>query len=183
VRYDPIPFTRAAVETWAKGALAASAEVVSDGLACFGGVIASGASHSYYVTSGRGGKAAAQHPAFRAVNTLLGNLKTSLAGTYHDFDFRKYAHRYLADAQYRFNRRFNLKSILARLVHAAAITGPSSLSDFGIVGCKSTAAVHFSPAFCPIAGLCGGKSEKTGLAGADFRYRRSKSDWLLGPNP
>jgi len=43
VRYDPIPFTRVAVEAWAKGALAATAEVVSDGLACFGGVIASGA--------------------------------------------------------------------------------------------------------------------------------------------
>lgn len=124
VRYDPIPFTRAAVETWAKGALAASAEVVSDGLACFGGVIASGASHSFYVTSGQGGKAAAQHPAFRAVNTLLGNLKTSLAGTYHAFAFRKYAHRYLADVQYRFNRRFNLKSIMSRLTRAAAVTGP-----------------------------------------------------------
>ena len=36
----------------------------------------------------------------------------------------------------------------------------SSLSDFGIVGCKPTAAAHFSPAFCPIAGLCGGKSGK-----------------------
>ena len=28
-----------------------------------------------------------------------------------------------------------------------------SLSDLEIVGCKSTAAVHFSPSFCPIAGL------------------------------
>lgn len=124
VRYDPIPFTRSAVETWSKTALAASAEVISDGLACFGGVIASGASHSYYVTSGKSGKAAAQHPAFRAVNTLLGNLKTALVGTYHAFAFRKYAHRYLADVQYRFNRRFNLKSILPRLARAAAVTGP-----------------------------------------------------------
>jgi ribosomal protein L37AE/L43A len=124
VRYDPIPFTRGAVETWSKTALAASAEVISDGLACFGGVTASGASHSYYVTSGKSGKAAAQHPAFRAVNTLLGNLKTALVGTYHAFAFRKYAHRYLADVQYRFNRRFDLKSILPRLVRAAAVTGP-----------------------------------------------------------
>ncbi|MDP2768775.1 MAG: hypothetical protein Q8O81_02955, partial [Giesbergeria sp.] len=29
-----------------------------------------------------------------------------------------------------------------------------------IVGCKSAAAVHFSPSFCPIAGLWGGKSGK-----------------------
>jgi hypothetical protein len=48
------------------------------------------------------------------INTLLSNLKTALAGTYHAFDFAKDAHRYLAEAQYRFNRRFNLASILAR---------------------------------------------------------------------
>ena len=35
-----------------------------------------------------------------------------------------------------------------------------SLSDLEIVGCKSTAAVHFSPPFCPIAWLWGCKSGK-----------------------
>ena len=44
--------------------------------------------------------------------------------TYHAFDFAKYAHRYLAKAQYRFNRRFNLHSILARLLRAACLTSP-----------------------------------------------------------
>ena len=42
-------------------------------------------------------------------------------GTYHAFDFAKYAHRYLAEAQYRFN---HLASILARLVRAACLTPP-----------------------------------------------------------
>ena len=65
---------------------------------------------------------------FKAVNTLLGNLKTALAGTYHAFDFAKYAHRYLAEAQYRFNRRFNLASILARLLRAASLTPPRPAS-------------------------------------------------------
>ncbi|MFZ3123969.1 MAG: hypothetical protein WA129_02385, partial [Acidovorax sp.] len=37
---------------------------------------------------------------------------------------------------------------------------PSSLSDLEIVGCKSAAAVHFLPSFCPIAGLWGCKSGK-----------------------
>ena len=59
-----------------------------------------------------------------AINTLLGNLKTALSGTYHAFDFVKYAHRYLAEAQYRFNRRFNLASILPRLLRAASVTTP-----------------------------------------------------------
>jgi|GEM_PF-37978 len=36
----------------------------------------------------------------------------------------------------------------------------SSRSDFGSIGCKSAAAVHFSPAFCPIAGLWACKSGK-----------------------
>jgi len=57
---------------------------------------------------------------------VLGNLKNALCGTYHAFDFAKYGHRYLAEAQYRFNRRFNLASILARLLRAAAITAPHS---------------------------------------------------------
>ena len=38
---------------------------------------------------------------------------------------RKYAHRYLAEAQYRFNRRFNVRSILARLLRAACLTTPT----------------------------------------------------------
>jgi hypothetical protein len=59
------------------------------------------------------------------INTYLGNLKRSLSGTYHAFDFAKYAHRYLAEAQYRFNRRFNLCSILARLLRAACLSIPA----------------------------------------------------------
>ena len=38
-----------------------------------------------------------------APSTLLGNLKTSLSGTYHAFGFQKYADRYLAQIQYLFN--------------------------------------------------------------------------------
>lgn len=63
---------------------------------------------------------------FLAVNTYLENLKRSLSGTYHAFDFDKYAHRYLAEARYRFKRRFNLRTILDRLVRAAVLTKPTS---------------------------------------------------------
>jgi hypothetical protein len=56
---------------------------------------------------------------------------------------------------------------------------PSSLSDLGIVGCKSTAAVYFSPFSCPISRYWDAKTSKTILAGADFRFRRPKSDRLL----
>jgi hypothetical protein len=71
-----------------------------------------------------GGTASVKLEKFRAVNTLLGNLKTALSGTYHSFDFAKYAHRYLAELQYRFNRRFDLSLILARLLRASSVTSP-----------------------------------------------------------
>ena len=47
-----------------------------------------------------------------------------VAGTYHAVKFAKYAHRDLAEVPYRFNRRFDLRSILRRLVRVAAITEP-----------------------------------------------------------
>ena len=82
-----------------------------------------GAEHERIVTGG--GKASVELPQFRAVNTLLGNLKTAIGGTYHAFDFAKYAHRYLAEFQYRFNRRFDLRSILPRLL-TALVHAPAS---------------------------------------------------------
>ena len=116
------PFTTEAVAIWAAKSLATSAHVVSDGLWCFRGVTIIGAEHQPTVTGG--GTASTKLPQFKAVNSLLGNLKTALSGTYHAFNFDKYAHRYLAEAQYRFNRRFNLASILARLLRAASVTSP-----------------------------------------------------------
>ena len=60
---------------------------------------------------------------------MLSNFKTELVGTYHPFKFGKYAHRYLAEFQYQFNRRFDLRSILQRLIHAACMTNPYSLGS------------------------------------------------------
>jgi transposase-like protein len=123
-----IPFTTEAVTTWARKALCPLTTVLSDGLHCFRGVTASGATHSAIVMKGGTGREAAQHPAFHAVNTVLGNLKTAFTGTYHAFNFRKYADRYLAEVQYRFNRRFDLGTLLKRLAYAAAITAPCPAS-------------------------------------------------------
>jgi len=96
--------------------------VISDGLWCFQAVTASGATQRRIVTGG--GAASVRMEQFRAVNTFLGNLKTAYSGTYHAFDFAKYAHRYLAEVQYRFNRRFDLSTILKRLAAAALATAP-----------------------------------------------------------
>jgi len=120
------PFTHEAVAVFAARSIAPSARVVSDGLWCFGAVQMVGAEHERVLTGG--GKASTRLPQFRAINTFLGNLKRSLGGTYHAFDFAKYAHRYLAEAQYRFNRCFNLRSIFARLLRAACLTIPTPAS-------------------------------------------------------
>ena len=117
-----LEFTKEAVAKWARHSLCASARVVSDGLWCFQSVTAAGASHERTVTGGGAGSVKLEQ--FRAVNTLLGNLKTAFSGTYHAFDFVKYGHRYLAEVQYRFNRRFDLSAILDRLLRASAVTSP-----------------------------------------------------------
>jgi hypothetical protein len=117
------PHTTEQVAVFAAQHIAPSATVVSDGLWCFGATAIVGAEHVRVVTGG--GKTSVQLPQFKAINTLLGNLKTAISGTYHAFDYAKYAHRYLAELQYRFNRRFNMRSILSRLL-AALIAAPAS---------------------------------------------------------
>ena len=119
------PFTKESIEEFAAQRLLAPATLVSDGLGCFTAVQGTGIHHERHVTGG--GVASAKSPHFMGLNTVLGNLKTSLAGTYHSFGFAKYSHRYLAQVQYLFNRRFDLRAILRRLAHAACDTRPCPL--------------------------------------------------------
>ena len=125
VRLTPVPgFTLKVVAAWAKDHLAPGSAVLSDGLACFEAVTEAGCSHQPTVIAGRKPK---EVPEFKWINTVLGNLKTSLSGCYHAFDFRKYATRYLAAFCYRFNRRFDLRSLHRRLLIAAVGTTPQPL--------------------------------------------------------
>ncbi len=47
---------------------------------------------------------------FVAANTLIGNVKTALTRTYRAINLAKYAYRYLAEVQFRFDRRNNLRA-------------------------------------------------------------------------
>jgi hypothetical protein len=67
-----------------------------------------GAVHDREVTGG--GKA--KEIKFRAINTLIGNVKTAPTGTYHTAKFAKYGCRYLAQAQFRFNGRDDMRAKL-----------------------------------------------------------------------
>jgi hypothetical protein len=63
-------------------------------------------------------------PQFLWVNTVLGNLKTTLAQRHHWLKYRKYAAHYLAGNTRRFNRRFDLRGLLARLIVDVARCAP-----------------------------------------------------------
>lgn len=122
VKLTPVAgFTLQAVEDWALEHLAPGATVSSDGLACFSAVTAAGCAHEPIVIAGRKPK---DTPEFEWINTVLGNLKTSISGSYHAFAFQKYAARYLAAFSYRFNRRFDLRTLHHRLIVAAAHCAP-----------------------------------------------------------
>ena len=116
-------FTNRAIADWAKTNLAPGCAVLSDGLACFAAVTEAGCQHQAIIVGGRKPK---DLPEFLWVNTILGNLKTSLGGAYHAFGFAKYAPRYLAAFAYRFNRRFRLDTLPMRLLVAAIAIGPRS---------------------------------------------------------
>lgn len=125
VRLTPVPgFTLKAVAAWAKEHLASGSTVFSDGLACFAAVTEAGCTHRPTVMAGRKPR---EVPEFKWINTVLGNLKTSLSGCFHAFNFQKYAARYLAAFCYRFNRRFNLRTLHQRLLVAAAASAPQPL--------------------------------------------------------
>ena len=126
MRLTPVQdFTNQELEQWSRRYLEPGCVVVSDGTMAFRRVTQAQAVHERHVTgSGRKG---ARTPELHWVNTLLGNLKTSMAGTYHAFKHGKYARRYLAEFSYRFNRRFNLQVMVSRLLDALAQTGPRPL--------------------------------------------------------
>lgn len=111
-------FCREEVELWARRSLVPCSLVVSDGLWCFQAVEAAGCFHQREVV-GKERKSTSMD-CFNWINTVLGNLKNAITGTYHAFDFEKYAHRYLGEFQYRFNRRFDLAGMFKRLVKATA---------------------------------------------------------------
>jgi hypothetical protein len=122
VRFDPIPDYRSATfRDWAKRTLHPDAHLVTDGCNSFNAAGAEVSAHGAIVV---GDRKSSELAPFRWVNTLISNAKTAITGTCHHFDFDKYRHRYLAEAQYRVNRRFELASLVGRLVHTCACTQP-----------------------------------------------------------
>lgn len=115
-------FDNASLSDWCQRRLAPEAELYSDGLACFARCIDTGNAHTVLVTAGR--RASCEVRGARWVNVVLANVKRAISGRYHAFKQAKYARRYLAEAQYRFNRRFRLAEMLPRLMRAMMLCSP-----------------------------------------------------------
>jgi hypothetical protein len=118
----PIPsFTRKTLAIWANEDLTPGCIVTSDDLGCFTGVIDAGCQHKVIIAGGRKPRDLLE---FNWINTVLGNLKTSMGGAYHAFDFANYRTRYLGAFVYRFNRHFHLETLPMRLIFATVNIGP-----------------------------------------------------------
>ncbi len=114
-------FRKDTIERWCRKLLAQGSHVVSDGFSPFDGIDKAGFSHEKIVTGG--GAASVEILALQWINTMLGNIKNSLHGTYHAFR-GKHLPRYLAEFNYRFNRRFELNRLVDRLLYVAVRTPP-----------------------------------------------------------
>jgi transposase-like protein len=114
-------FRKSELKKWSEAHLEKDACVISDGLNCFNAIAEAGYQHrSIIVGNSQNTKAVAN---FNWVNIVLGNLKTSLAGTFHKLS-KEHLPRHLAIFQYRFNRRFVLEDMIPRLAYVSLQTPP-----------------------------------------------------------
>lgn len=82
---------------------------------------AAGCTHEPLVTSGRKGRQCRK--AFVRVDTMMGNIKNAMHGTYRAIR-AKHLPRYLAEFTYHFNWRFDLARTVGRLGAAAVLRPP-----------------------------------------------------------
>ena len=121
MRMTPVKgFRSDSIAGWASIHLASDAEVTSDGLHCFRAIVET--CPHWSIKTG-GGPSSVETPEFTWINTMLGNVKKVLHGTYHAVR-EKHLGRYLGAFSYRFNRRFELGSMIERLAYVACRTTP-----------------------------------------------------------
>jgi len=121
-------FTSAAIKAYGERNIAAGSRVISDGLACFNALGEAGLHHVVRIT----GAGRPDDPAFKWVNTVLGNIKSAITGTLRSCDMR-HLPRYLAAFEWRYNRRFDLAKNLARLAKAAIGLSPMPYNKIAAV--------------------------------------------------
>ena len=114
-------FKSTTIAQWSQRHIKPETKIISDSLACFRSV-ASKDKHHFRVVTG-GNLDMLDHPNFKWVNTMIGNVKNSLRGSCHSIG-AKHLPRHLAEYCYRFNNRFELRQLLPRLAKVAVKTPP-----------------------------------------------------------
>ena len=123
VKFTPVKsFTNSNIGKWAERYLSPRSIVATDGFAGFN-IISKINEHKHVSIPMRKDPKTGEIPYFHWVNTILGNVKSAITGTYRSSK-PIYSERYLAEFQYRINRRFDLRSLFKSLIYAAAFTAP-----------------------------------------------------------
>ena len=115
-------FNKAEIKKLSQRILKKTATAVTDGLGCFRGIADAGCTHTA-VNVTKADKNSEKLECFHWANTTLANIKGSLLSTYRAVRSR-HASRYLAEFEYRFDRRYDLKAIIPRLAWVAVRTPP-----------------------------------------------------------
>lgn len=116
-------FRKDEVEKWAKKHLVPSTLAISDGLSCFEALSNANVHHDRVVKDGAPDLDEIQDKYFHWVDTMIGNIKNSLRGTYHAIS-KKHLPRYLGEFCFRFNYRFRLEEVLDELLGSSMTTPP-----------------------------------------------------------
>ena len=113
-------FTLEEISFWATKHIRPGSLVISDGLPCFPGVRQAQCKHQPVITS-NGTKYDGK--VFEWLNTVIGNVKSAIHGTYHALS-NKHLPRYLGEFCYRFNRRFQMHTMVDNLTYLAVRSQP-----------------------------------------------------------
>ena len=96
--------------------------MISDGLQCFGRVKDAGCSHQVIMTGS--GPGPVRGPAFKWVNTALGNIKSAIVGTYRSINPVNMCPATSPSSMPASNRRYDLAAMIPRLTWAGVRTPP-----------------------------------------------------------
>ncbi len=114
-------FTSLEIERWILKHLNDNCVVVTDGYRPFSNICELVDLHHAINTDGI--YKDPENKFFHWVNTMIGNVKRAINGTYH-FVSHKHLPRYLAEFNFRFNNRFDMGSMIDVFIKQAVKTNP-----------------------------------------------------------
>lgn len=114
-------FSSNAVDKWARDHLSGGdrTKIISDGLGCFR-VFEEHCEHERHVTSRMSLEEKDQK--FKWVDTMIANVKNSFRGSFKSIGYRRHGRRYLAEMQFKFNRRYDLGELFNGLIKLCSKT-------------------------------------------------------------